>query len=194
MSGLAAPRPEPPPRRAPANHDRAGAPRRRAPRLLVRAAANETSQAAATVGTPEVPLRLRLVAHVHDAHSGAVLALAAVDAAAAPGSSSTLAADGPVIISSSMDKTVARWRWVLGEEGCANTNAGVLQQTGRWEPSDAPWWAMQADATTSRLYTGTHARTVVAQDLATLAPLTGRTRQTLLDTSSTRMLNPHLLW
>ena len=48
-----------------------------------------------------------------------------------------------------------------------------LQRTGTWEPSDAPWWAMQADTATSWLYAGTHARTVVARDLGTMAPLTG---------------------
>jgi WD40 repeat protein len=117
-----------------------------------------------------------VIARRPDAHSGAVLALAAVD----PIDPDAL----PTLVSSSMDRTVAAWHLepddddVHEEEEDDGSLDGSIDRVRfhrdvQFGPDDAPWWCLDVDD--DYLYAGTHARTVVARVAADpdLPPLPG---------------------
>ena len=121
---------------------------------------------------------MEVIARRPDAHSGAVLALAAVD----PIHPDAL----PTLVSSSMDRTVATWHLEPDdddvheeeEEDDGESLDGSLDRVRfrrdvQFGPDDAPWWCLDVDE--DYLYAGTHARTVVARVAADpdLPPLPG---------------------
>ena len=121
---------------------------------------------------------MEVIARRPDAHSGAVLALAAVD----PIHPDAL----PTLVSSSMDRTVATWHLEPDEDDVheeAHDDDGEsldgslarvrFRRDVQFGPDDAPWWCLDVDE--DYLYAGTHARTVVARVAADpdLPPLPG---------------------
>ena len=139
----------------------------------VSAGAHATSDADDDAG-----FRVEVLARLPDAHSGAVLALAAVD----PIHPDAL----PTLVSSSMDATVATWHLEpddddVHEDDDDLPSSHAINRDVQFGPDDAPWWCLDVDE--EYLYAGTHAR-------HPSSPRRGRPHQYLIPSPAPSSISP----